>query len=720
MKKSLLFLLAFTVLCSVFSCKGGTSSVTDQVAESKTSVTSVEVLNMKLLVGKEVPVAVNNQNGVNITNDVEINAVDPSKASTSSNGLITAKKTGAIDFIVSAGNFEQTVTLTAVEANSTLEGISIGAIQSPAHVTPYDDMSFSNLQGIVTQKSYLGFYIQSLEADNFLSTSEGIFVYSYGASVTPGDIVTLEGSIYEYVVSYNTSTTSLSTTQLKVDKTTIQIDSSGNTIPGGVSLSDRIPPNSVLSSGGNLNSYTHVFDCENEGLDFWESLEGMLVTVEKPIVISPYAYGDFYVIADNGSNSAGLFNNRGGIMISETKPHPEKIAINVAYDKGVSKGSTWGVNVGDSFTGSITAPLSFDAYLKAPILDAQYADKSDFWASKVEGNLTRETTSIENGNNKLTIASFNIENFNSVESAGDKVADLAETIVTGLGSPDIIAIAEMQDDNGDEDCTNGNDGTVTSEANAQLLVGAIESADASTSYSYTDIAPVNNQDGGAPGGNIRVGFLYNNERVRLVNNANGAGDSTTSVAITNNNGAIALNHNPVRIIDDAFDNSRKPLLAEFSFKDSTGSSVGESFYVINVHFSSKRGDDPAWGYNQPPDLSSEDNRTPQCQAVNNIVDQLLAVNSDAKIIVLGDFNDFVWSTPVKTLMGNVLESLVESKLNQNEHYSYIYMGNSQELDHITATSNLIENAEVDIVHRYCEFWDQQTDHDPTVASFVIE
>ena len=34
-------------------------------------------------------------------------------------------------------------------------------------------------------------------------------------------------------------------------------------------------------------------------------------------------------------------------------------------------------------------------------------------------------------------------------------------------------------------------------------------------YQYVNIDPVNNQDGGAPNANIRVGFLYNPERVTL-------------------------------------------------------------------------------------------------------------------------------------------------------------------------------------------------------------
>ena len=38
---------------------------------------------------------------------------------------------------------------------------------------------------------------------------------------------------------------------------------------------------------------------------------------------------------------------------------------------------------------------------------------------------------------------------------------------------------------------------------------------------HRDVAPVNNQDGRAPGGNIRVGFLYNPVRVTLAEGKRG-------------------------------------------------------------------------------------------------------------------------------------------------------------------------------------------------------
>ena len=56
----------------------------------------------------------------------------------------------------------------------------------------------------------------------------------------------------------------------------------------------------------------------------------------------------------------------------------------------------------------------------------------------------------------------------------------------------------------------------------------------------------------------------------------------------------------------------------------------------------------------------------------------------------------------------------------NERYSYVFDGNSQTLDHILVSDNLLEAApEHDVVHVNAEFADQSSDHDPQVSTFVF-
>ena len=115
---------------------------------------------------------------------------------------------------------------------------------------------------------------------------------------------------------------------------------------------------------------------------------------------------------------------------------------------------------------------------------------------------------------ELAVATFNVENLSARDCINepDKVAGLAGQIVNSLRSPDLIAIEEMQDNSGDTDDTpDGDDGTVVADASWQCLIDAIVAAGGPL-YDYRQIDPQNNVDGGVPGGNIRVGFLFHSER----------------------------------------------------------------------------------------------------------------------------------------------------------------------------------------------------------------
>jgi Ca2+-binding RTX toxin-like protein len=105
-------------------------------------------------------------------------------------------------------------------------------------------------------------------------------------------------------------------------------------------------------------------------------------------------------------------------------------------------------------------------------------------------------------------------------------------------------------------------------------------------------------------------------------------------------------------------------------------------------------------------------RIQQAQVVNDFVDSLLAVDPQAKVLVLGDINDFWFSDTLTTLKGGVLTDLV-TLLPDDERYSYVFEGNSQDLDHILVSNPLVPFVdEVNMVHINAEFHDQICDHDP--------
>src|SRR5439155_459555 len=144
--------------------------------------------------------------------------------------------------------------------------------------------------------------------------------------------------------------------------------------------------------------------------------------------------------------------------------------------------------------------------------------------SVVSGGLTREVTGLAPATDKLTVATFNVENLAPSDGA-TKFSNLADRIVNNLKSPDIISVEEVQDNPGPIDPTNS-----------------------------------------------------------------------------------------------AFTTSRKPLAGELTFN-------GRTVFVIGNHFNSKGGDDPLFGPDQPPVLTSETQRNNQATVVKGFVQSILGIDA---------------------------------------------------------------------------------------------
>ena len=135
------------------------------------------------------------------------------------------------------------------------------------------------------------------------------------------------------------------------------------------------------------------------------------------------------------------------------------------------------------------------------------------------------------------------------------------------------------------------------------------------------------------------------------------------------------------------------------------------------HFSC--GDDPLSGRFQPPTRSSEVQRHQQAQIVADFISDLTAADPDANVVVLGDINDFEFSDTVGILKSSGLHDLMES-LPLAERYSYEFEGNAQVLDHILLGPALFARPfEFDPVHVNAEFFDQASDHDPSVVRIAL-
>jgi predicted extracellular nuclease len=228
---------------------------------------------------------------------------------------------------------------------------------------------------------------------------------------------------------------------------------------------------------------------------------------------------------------------------------------------------------------------------------------------------------------------------------------------------------------------------------------------------------VNDQDGGQPGGNIRVVFLFNPARVSFVDRgASSVNRSITGTSVEKRKGKPALSLSPGRIdpTNPVWNASRKPLAGQFRFR-------GKTVTVIANHFVSKLGDQNADGRFQYPAESSAVQRVGQAKAVHDFVGEILKVDKKADVVVLGDLNDFQFSSSVTALKTGttdgsgvpILTDLIGT-LPANERYTYVFDGVSEVLDHILVNSRT-RRVQYEVVHVNAEYADQASDHDPQVV-----
>ncbi|NEO25687.1 MAG: DUF4114 domain-containing protein [Kamptonema sp. SIO4C4] len=561
-------------------------------------------------------------------------------------------------------------------------------IQGDDHIPPLFGQVVTT-RGIVTAVGGDGFYVQDQQGDGNLATSDGLFVFT-GSSpgVTVGDAVDVTGTVNEFVPG-GLETGNLSITELSGNPT-VTLISAGNPLPAAtvIGLNGRIPPEQIIDNDG-----LSAFNPDEDGIDFYESLEGMLLQVDDPVAVSPTSrFGEITVLADNGAG-AGLRTQRGGIVVRPEDFNPERIIIDDAL-----VGNEPTVQVGDRFENSIQGVLSY-SFGNFKLLNTQPLP------AVIPSNLQPESTELTAGTNQLTVATYNVENLDSGDAPA-KFDRIAEQIITQLNSPDIIGLQEIQDNSGETD-----NGIVAADETFQQLIDTI-AAKGGPTYDYRQVNPLNNQDGGAPGSNIRVGYLFNSSRVQFRDR--GTLDATTSTTLTPNG---VLSPNPGRIDptnpafaadgQDGFAGTRKSLAAEFIFN-------GETVYVINNHFKSKGGDDPLLGVRQPPNFVTESQRVAQAQVINEFIASILAKDPNANIITLGDFNDFPFSDAVQTVKGDALTGLLDT-LPTSDRYTFNFNGNSQALDNLLVSDNLKQRTQVDIVHANSEFSNSASDHDPIVA-----
>ena len=611
----------------------------------------------------------------------------------------------------------------------TLTGLRIHDVQGAAQASPAQGRNVARVPGVVTVVGTNSITIQDPDADNDPATSEAVKVFTGdapraadGSTLAVGDAVSVSGRVTEYFagndsqslpVTEITATGGQGIARLSAASTVL---SSRTITPVVIGAGGRLPPTEIIEDDANGNvieNDSNVFDPNEDGLDFYESLESMQVRVNDARVVSPVnRFGELYVVADDGAHATGI-NARGGITIIDQSPqidpqidyNPERIQIEAGALTDAA------INVGAHFD-TITGTLGY-AF-------GQFEIRPADMAAPAPSDLAPETADALLGGDVLSLASYNVENLDPNDDDGDadiengKFAAIARQIAGRLKGPDIVALQEVQDNTGSA----RGDGVTSADATLSRLADAIVAA-GGPRYGFTEIAPVAGSNGGQPGGNIRVAYLYNPARVTLAD-VGAKGDATTAVDVAaTQEGALTLSANPGRIQpqDSAFANSRKPLAALFVFN-------GQRVLVIDNHFTSKGGSTSLFGAIQPPINGGADKRTRQAAIVNAFIDKARAAVPDARIAVVGDFNEFNFNPPLLTLTGAdtgtpVVSDLLNT-LTPAARYTYVFQGNSQALDHAFVTPVLKRALrQIDVVHVNAEFAEQVSDHDPIRLQFAL-
>lgn len=597
------------------------------------------------------------------------------------------------------------VCITPGEANVTVAPpcviipvLTIGEIQGAGHLSPYLGRTVTT-SGVVTAVAFDGYYIQD-PGDDDNNTSDGMFVFM-GSAPKPaiGDVLELTDVVNEFIPG-GAGTSNLSITQMAFPIMT-QL-STGNPLPAPsvIGRSGRIPPNVFVISQDkepvNLQvTNASSFDPDTDGIDFYESVEGMLVTVEDPVAVSATRrFGsfssEFFTLANDGADVApkDARTKRGGI---ELQPDPDNRGdqnperIQIQFDASPTTtgtlypGSAPIVTVNDRL-GDVTGVVGYDF--------GNFEVRATELVTVDPRGLGAETTNLDGKQNHVSVASYNVLNLSPLGGDDNQRATLAAQVVNNLGSPDVIALQEIQDNDG----TTDNGVTDATETLNALRIAVINAG--GPDYSFCDVEPVDGSTGGVPGGNIRNAFFYNADRVELI------GDCT--------------------IIDDAaFFGTRRPLVGTFGFNN-------REFTVINNHLSSRFGSTPVFGAIQPFIQAAQAERTAQSQALNDAVDAILASDPVAMVAVVGDMNTFQWTTDLAAVLPGtgperVLTNLT-NQLNDDNVYSFNFEGNSQVLDHFFVSDALLP-AKYDIVHVNVDFPRVDntvgSDHEPVVARLKV-
>jgi hypothetical protein len=609
---------------------------------------------------------------------------------------------------------------------------TISQIQGSAHISPFRGMTVTT-KGIVTAISNVEYYpggtevyIQSQEPDNNPQTSEGLKLYfpaNKKINVQTGDLIEVTGDVYEetsHIVN------SLTTTSLR-DISKLSVKGISLPLPSPINLKN-IPEKYFSTYNGDINLKKSLN--LNDGLDFWESLENMRISINSPRIVGfrggkeqsdDHKSHLTLFLLPNGKRVHPMDSPRNGIL-ADTDNHIHNPQIIPLASGPLTKGLKINENykIGDIIDGKITGLFTFSKNLFG---DAEYvlftpevqASLEDYYAkisdrcynlitnrNQVECRDTKRPSIKADHGYDLTIAAYNVKNLSPVNDK--RIQDTAYMIETNLQCPDILGLVEIQDNNGED--FNG-------DASADnTLTELIKNINCPFKYQEANLDPMLHREGGVPGANIRVALIYNSSK--LIFPLNPLPNNITQTIIDKDGN---LNFNPGRIGVDsrAFESSRKSLVAQFLFYDSNYN-VKDLFIVVN-HLNSKLSDTSYFSSQWPMIYPSETKRSRMAKEINTFVRRIELYNPNSYVAVLGDFNEYINRPAMRALEGDILYNLMRD-IPKNERYTTNHNGNSQPLDYIFINKNLRKHKpKFEVLHLNSDFLGRLSDHDPVWSGF---
>lgn len=601
---------------------------------------------------------------------------------------------------------------------------------SSIQVSPYvgQQVSFS---GIVVGVGSAGFFVEAADGDqdNDPSTPEGLYVYT-GSSSLPsvavvGNVVSVTGTVAAYP-----AVTASHTPATEITSPTTTLVSTGATLPTPITLTS-----SMLTTTGGLYQMARYegMRISIPSLTTVSATDGS--TTEASVTVK--SNGQFYGVLPGTARPArepGIDIRDAAVPntpanVAKFDDNPERLLIDTTFLGGTAINLTSGSTV-TGLTGVVDMTYSSDSYYDpARIL----VDKT--YVPVVTMGTPASTVATGGGTGKFSIAAYNVERMFDSDSTNNKYYDpvsktvktssavnltptafdgrvtkIALGILQNLNAPDVVGLEEVE-----------NKGVVQAIATKISSLASTLNLPDPQYVAYGSSAADNTYTSDV--GGISTGFLVKPSTFNVTSFQAIGQDETFQHPDTQ--ATTTLNDRPALVLKGG-------IIRGAGVKD-------YQVTVIDNHMRSLSGISDSSNYTR---LKKE----LEAESLATYVQSAQA--SGEHVVSVGDFNAFEFSDgytdvmgtvtgrvlpsdqvvqPGKAIMNPQATDLITTTANYSTH-SYSYGGNTQSLDHIVATSNMMSqfssyqavniNSDYpltmhgDFTNAYSE-----SDHDPVIAYF---